>query len=848
MKKVLLGIFIAIGHQITAQTWLEMMHNPESNFYDIKKEYENYIAARDNAKADNPYKRWEHFMEPRVYPSGKIIDPAIVYTEYQKYLNDQARFKTAAAGGWSLLGPTTAVPSNGGAGRLNFVRFHPSSSSTIFVGSSSGGLWKTTNGGTSWTCNTDNLGVLGVSDIAINPSNTNIMYLATGDCNMGTTYSIGVLKSINGGSSWTTTGLSFSVSQARKINRLLINPTTTTMVFAATSDGVYRSTDSGTTWTKVLNTTDLKDMEFKPGDPSVVYAVSNKNFYKSTDSGASFTNITTGLPSSTTVNRLSLAVTPADPTYVYILGSKSSDSGFSGLYRSTDSGNSFTTRSTTPNILGNYQGGTPTSGGQGWYDLSLAVSPTNKDVVICGGVNIWYSSNGGTGWSMIAHWQGMGAPYVHADIHDLQFLPGSGTTFFAACDGGIFKTTNSGSAWSDLSDGLQIGELYKIGISATDSNLVISGWQDNHSVIYWGYNIWDAVLGGDGMDCFVDWSNTNYIYGSTQYGGLYRTANQGGSWTSIVSGITETGPWTTPWMMDPNNSQTLYAGFQNVWKSTNRGTLWSKPGNLGGSGNIVWLDVCAANTQYIYAARGNGVYKSTNGGTTWTNITGSLPTASAAITSVAVNPNNKDEIWATFSGYSSANKVFTSVDGGTTWTNISGGLPNLPVNCIVIQKNLAAKGIYVGTDVGVYYRDNTTGGWISFMTGLPNVIVNDLEIFYPSNIIRAGTYGRGVWQSPLHTKVISYPSVNDYANTLHNVNIYPNPTNGSFEISFVADASMTYDVSITNSLGEEVYFTEVKNFTGSYTHDVSLNNLSDGIYFLNINNGTNKISKKMVKY
>lgn len=757
-------------HFSSAQDWSQKMMDPSVNFYDVQQSFNQYWAGKtiEKGKGWKQFKRWEWFMEPRVFPTGDRATLLNAAANYKVYRDSIQMLKAPLPGNWTFLGPGTVPTGGGGAGRVNCIRFDPANSNNIFIGTPAGGLWKSTNGGTSWTTNTDQLTVLGVSDIAIDPTNSQIIYIATGDGDAGDTYSIGVLKSTDGGTTWNSTGLSWTVNQVRTISRLLINPNSPSTLLACTSNGIYRTTDAGASWTQTL-TGGRKDIEFKPGDPNTVYTC-GVTFWKSTNGGASFTQITSGLPASANVDRLAIAVTAADPAYVYVLAGRASDSGFYGFYRSTDSGTTFTTRATTPNLLGWSSTGSDT-GGQSWYDLSVAASPTNRDVVVVGGVNLWRSTNGGTSWSINGHWTGTGAPYVHADHHALEFLPGSGTTYFSGCDGGIFKTTNSGSAWTDFSSNLQIGQLYRLSNSATNANLTLSGWQDN------GTNRsnpnWARVIGGDGMECIIDYSNANIMYGELYYGEILKSTNGGTSFgTTIASsggtGVNADGNWVTPYIMHPTSNQTLIVGKGGLYRTTNGGTSWSTLGALsGGSGNVVAIAYAPSNPNYIYAAKSDAMYVSTNGGTSFNSITTGLPTSSASITYISVSNTNPSKVWVSFSGFSSGNKVFLSTNAGTSWTNYSTGLPNLPANCLVYQNGSSA-GIYVGMDVGVYYRDSLAPSWQAFNSGLPNVVVDELEIQYSSGKIRAATFGRGMWESTLFTAG-NFPPSADFSG---------NPTSG----------------------------------------------------------------------
>lgn len=601
--------------------------------------------------------------------------------------------------------------------------------------------------------------MIGCTDLAIDPNNSQVLYLATGDGYGSDTYSIGILKSTDGGLTWNTTGLVWNVSQTRRIRRLIIHPTNSNLLIAATTNGIYRTTNGGQNWSQVQSG-NFYDLEFKPGEPTTVYATSTQ-FYRSTNGGSSWTLISNGLPASSSVRRMEIAVTPANANYVYILAARQSDSGFLGVYRSTDSGVSFGTRSTTPNLLGwNSNGGD--EGGQGWYDLAIAASPTNANTVIVGGVNVWRSTNGGTGWTINGHWTGSGAPYVHADIHDLIFVPGSGTSYYAACDGGVFRTTNNGAAWTDLSNGLEIAQLYRIGLSATNPGLVISGWQDNGTNRLNG-TAWRRVIGGDGMECIIDHANASTMYGALYYGNIRKSTNGGTSFSTIVGsnadeGVNSRGLWVTPYVMHPTNSQTLLVGKSALYRSTNGGGNWSELGAISGSGQIRAIAYAPSDPQVIYAARTNTIHRSTNGGTAFSNITGNLP--NRTITYIGVSNEDPNTVYVTYSGYSANEKVYRSVNGGNTWVSYSQGLPNLPVNCIVHEKG-SNGAVYAGTDVGVYYRDATMNAWIPFNGGLPNVIVNELEIQYTTGKLRAATYGRGLWESDLYHIVVAPEAVMD---------------------------------------------------------------------------------------
>ena len=764
LKSQLFLAVLFLSYSLSAQVWVDNMNNPKLSFYEIQESFKAHWKNRlvEKGKGFKAFKRWEYYMKPRVYPSGDITLPSQNYGNYNvwKSQNSNTILSSSINGNWTIIGPI-GKPSGGGAGRLNFIRFDPNNSSIMYVGAPDGGLWKSTNGGLSWSTNTDGLTVIGVSDLAIDPSNSQIMYLATGDNDAGDTYSIGVLKSIDGGATWNPSGLVFPVSSARRISKILINPNNPQIIMAFASNGIWRSIDGGANWTQPTGTfNNIKDAEFKPGNPSVIYAASTV-FKKSTDGGLTWIEIITGL---TDIDRLAIAVTSANPAYVYVLAANSTDSGFLGLLRSTNSASSFSTRmssTSTNNILG-WDNGTD-AGGQGWYDLALAASPTNAEEIVTGGVNQWKSINGGTSFSLMSHWYGgYSMPYVHADVHDIVYSPTSGTTFFSANDGGIFKTINNGVSWTDISSNLAIAQQYRFSLSTTSATMILAGHQDNGTNRTINGTSWSEVTGGDGMDCLIDRTNNNLQISSIYYGDYYRTTSGSSSFSDIADPAVE-GEWVSCIHQDPVSPAVVYAGGRPaLYKTTNIAAAtvtWTAMATPNPAANpIEEFAIAPSNNQVIYVLKSGsgGVSKSINGGITFTSCTN--PTTAVAPTWVTISNTNPDIAFVVYSGYSSENKVFKTINGGLSWINLSAGLPNIPVNCIVYHNGTAnGDAIYIGTDVGVYYRDNSLSSWVDFTSGLPNCAISDLEIFYPNNKLRCATFGRGTWESDLYISIPGPP-------------------------------------------------------------------------------------------
>ncbi|VAW30535.1 Glycosyl hydrolase, BNR repeat precursor, partial [hydrothermal vent metagenome] len=764
-KRTLILLFLLAGftHYAQAQEWKKNLpQNKVKNHTLTLKDYQRAFAKywngeklKEAPKAENEvrdenyekFKRWEWYWESRVAPGTEAFPKTTAWDVFKQYMARQPKsIQQLNTGNWVSDGPSQTKGKYAGLGRVNCVAFSPVDTNTLYVGTASGGVWKTTDLGGNWTPLGDFNMALGVADIVVeNHGGQDIVYLGTGDKDHWDTYSVGVLKSIDGGQTWQKTGLDWKLTYRGMVYRILKDPNDDNTLWVSTNKGLFKTTDGGVTF-KLLDAHHFREIEFQPGSNTNMYAGDSwGGIFYSTDGGNSWTQSVD--KSGVNAGRVAIAVSADSANVVYGL-IVASDNGLYGVYRSRDYGHTFQVVQDTINLLGwNCSG--DDSGGQGWYDLVLVADPHNANRIFVGGVNNWTSDDGGHTWKLANHWSstcGGKNDIVHADKHYMAFQPGT-DALFECNDGGIYKS-NGGVHWTDFTSGMAISQIYRLSASATVSDEVISGLQDNGTKLF-SSGKWRDVMGGDGMDCQIDYTDVNVQYGESPNGDITRTKDHWQSSKDISSGITGSGAWVTPFVLDPKLHKTLYIGYQDVFKSTDQGDNWTKLSKWSGK-TLRSLAVAPSNTQYIYAATQAILYRSTDGGQSWSDITGSLPVNKASITYVTVKNDNPNKVWVTLGGFNNLG-VFETRNGGRSWENISTGLPEIPVNCIVqnvLNKDTAE--LYAGTDLGVYVQKGRSR-WIPFVGGrLPNVVVNDLEIRYDSlgsGKLYAGTFGRGLWSS-----------------------------------------------------------------------------------------------------
>lgn len=820
LRFMLLLPFIFQAQYVELAPW-QNVNNNRLTIQELETNFEEFWLQKDkNVRASGykPYKRYIEHWKQYTKEDGTIMPANEFWDQWRlkkTFIQSRSTFSNPISN-WTALGPFSHINTgswSSGQGRVNIVEVDPINPNTLYLGAPAGGIWKSTNGGNSWSPLTDELPQIGVSGIAIDPNNTNIIYIGTGDKDASDSYSVGVYKSLNGGSTWSATGLTFS-STTSKIGDVKIHPTNSQILWAATSAGIYKSTNAGESWSVVRTGNFSKgNIRLKPGNPDVVYAVSNNAFFKSTNGGTTFTQVTSNLPAAS--GRLVMDVTPANEDYLYILSANTS-SGFQGLYKSTDSGTTFTAMNTTTNVF---------ESTQAWYDLALCVSNTDPELVFTGCLNIWKSTNGGSTFTKFNSWsQPTSSRYTHADIHYLGY---HGNRLICGSDGGIYISTNNGENFEDKTSDAQISQFYKIAVAKQTTTKIMGGLQDNGG---YGLNndIWQNFYGADGMDTAIHPTNNNIYYGFTQNGGTLNISNtSGSSLDTVVSDPTgETGNWVTP--LKISNTGTLFSGFKklyrlngNSWVAQSTNTFTSNLSNIA-MDNIV--------NSTIYVSMNAILYKSIDNGLNFTT----LYTFPANITYVEINQSNSNKIYITTTG--TTGKVYQSTDSGVSFTDITTGIPNIGKNVIKHQQNHPDDAIYVGTSLGVFYKDNTLSSFVPFDTNLPNVSVRDLDINIIDNKIVAATYGRGVWMSNL-PQPLSVENIVTY-----NIGIYPNPNNGIFTVysHFYTPETITIlDVS-----GKKLQTFDSLN---DKYNTIDISNYASGIYFVKININGNETTKKVVK-
>ncbi len=679
------------------------------------------------------------------------------------------------------------------AGCTTTIAFDPTNPSVMYVGGTSGGVWKSTNQGSNWVSLTDTwIPNQSVASIAVDPKNHNTIYVGTGNgfASVDEFVGTGLYKSEDGGGTWARIG---SATLSGTIVKVLVDPVKSSVVFASaytTNRGVYRSTDSGVTWARVYTAQepvwDIEAGTVSGGTPDLYFAEGNNpggaatecGVYRSGNDGVAWSKIATTFPAGDSIGRCAISISAAHPERVFVLMANPNGDIINvtrSLFRSADNGGSWETIDVPSTLFDPSSEQAP----QGWYDCSLAVSPnssSNGDTIFIGGIYAFYNYNN-TGWVCYSgqignspdDWE---TSYGHVDHHAFAFNPQSSQIVYDGCDGGLYWSQNTGfvnptqqtSTWSYRSNAMVSNRIYHMGLDLIDSKETFVGLQDQGTwELVDGTNSVD-VFGGDGMQPLSYSGNTSTpFYVELPYGALY---DELGNPLPPANNpqFTDNENWDTPFKMSivsVNGApfyKCLYAGREHLWLSTDAGQDWEMNGATFNS-NITSIGLSHSSSNLIYVGAYGQISVTADGGTTWAMKSAGMPAGDAT----SIVTTNKNTNFALASFYSpTGNRVMRTTNQGSTWVNASGGsgaaLPAVGVNCVALDSTSPLSIWYAATDNGIYYTMDTGAHWSVAGSGIGLASCSDVEVQANKTTIRVATFGRGIWESNTSTLPIELAS------------------------------------------------------------------------------------------
>ncbi len=659
------------------------------------------------------------------------------------------------------LGPAPIATSGGYSGRISSVAASGSDPNLYYAGGADGGVWKTTDGGSSWAPLTDHMPTSAVGAIAIDPTDHDVVYVGTGEANYAnhSRYGLGIYKTVDGGATWLQ--LAEDVFAGRTFSKIVIDPNDTSTLYAAVARaggfpalaaakghpgaggavGVFKSIDAGVTWTHLtggIPAVEASDVAIDRQNPSTVYAAIGNIFgdlgngvYKSENAGASWTRLGGGLPTSG-VGRVSLDVSPSLPSTVYALFAQEASATGGGAsnmggFRSDDGGQTWVAR------------GSVNQSSYGWYLSCVSVKPDDPNTVFYGGLQArrYVGASGST------------VTPPHVDLHAWAW--DAAGRLLVGDDGGVHRTSNLGDSWVSLANNLGTTQLYA-GLSThpTEDEYVIAGFQDNGTNRRTGNSqSWPHVAGGDGGWTQVDQLDARRVFCESQgTGNLYRSTNGGASFNSSGIGLSGRNCFLPPFVIDPSNSSVMYYGTERVFRSTDGGSIWfARSGDLtDGAGAIRALAIAPSNPSYLYASTNDGnVQVSTDGGLTFTQILDDHPGWPRVTRELFIDPTDEHTVYLA-TAYFGETQIRRSRDTGATWEALDSNLPDIPVNVVAVDVRTTPAAIYAGTDAGVLRSLDDGGSWEEFPVGFPRVCVVDLVLDPARERLTVGTQGRGAWR------------------------------------------------------------------------------------------------------
>lgn len=831
-----------------------------------------------NSNYESKFYPSEHELIKRTFPfmqyDKKAYQQAYVKLEQMKRIKETNTLEKDN----KLLESKFVGPTNIG-GRIVDIEFNPKNPTIVYAAAATGGVFKSIDTGETWFPIFDDQPCLSIGDIGIDPNNPDIIFVGTGEANGGHNNfpGSGLYKSIDAGENWTFIGLDSTVS----ISRIIVDPSNSNRIFVAAlgsyfspnpESGVYLSEDGGDSWKNSLFVTDSTgavDLIINPNNPNIIYAAmwervrrpiynydshlygSTSGVYKSIDGGENWIKLgpQNGLPNPNVdrIGRIGLAISDSNPSTLYSLYNNGTT--ISGLYKSEDGGENWVQTASQ----------FPGSSDFSWYFGQVRVSNDNPSIVYVLDVSFLKSFNSGVSWDF----NSVGSANLHVDHHALAFHPENSNYIISGNDGGINISKDGGKNWLPKAE-LPITQFYEIGIDQTKTNSIYGGTQDNNTIrtLTGNYNDWENILGGDGFYVIVNPDNPNIIYAEWQFGALHKSIDGGNSFIPATNGIDPDEPtnWSTPVVIDPNNSDILYYGTHTLYKTVNSAENWFAISDKLTDysinkkiGTITTIAIAPANSDIICIGTDDGnVWLTINGGNEWENVSSQLPYR--WVTRVLFDPINENIIYVTFSGlkWSDSNaRIFRTDDLGTNWESINEGLPEAPINAIAID-NYDSRIIYLGNDVGAFVSYNSGESWDILGEGMPIVVVNDMKIHPTENYLVIGTHGRGIYTVDLNTIV----NVNNGNATLPSKFVlsqnYPNPFNPSTTIEYTIplnEKRWTKNVKIVvyNVLGKNIKKLVAKHQApGNYKITFDASELSSGIYYYQLTYDNITMTKKML--
>lgn len=820
-----------------------------SNYYDVvsKKRLElkalhaGKVLNRTEIKAVKQFERWAFFWRDRINSDGSF--PSAIEGWKNAGLLDTKKGTNSTANKssetWTNIGPQAnpvpnGYPSPPQLGRLNtfwrYVDATNANNNVLIVGAPTGGIWKSTDNGATWSPKFDTFAGIGITDIKGSSSvigTPGVLYATTGDYDgQQVLNSIGVFKSTDMGETWTVTGLDYKLNQGKLLGNLVVYDENTVVV--ATPADIMRTTDGGANWVSVYGYND--DVSFGRMASSGTNIVSTDTFegiHFSTDSGLNWTE----LVEPDAFGRYSVT---ADENGNFFVQNKTGQIKQVNL---TGAG-SLTNIGTIP---ADYDS-------QGGYNQILL---KRGDLFIDGSVNGNSSSDNGATWyrSLNGYKREPSDPgvYMHSDHHQAGYLD-TGLSFWNANDGGLSfinytSKTDQFPTVTYKSNGVVVTQIYTISInpSSNSNDDFLMANQDNDGFSKEGGK-WVSVIAGDGVSSAIDYTNPGIRYMGGTTGSMVRSDNTG--FTGNYQGNDIPKPadaeFVWPFNLHTTNSTIAYGGFDDLYKSTNISTtvsedpaeVWTKLN--AGVGNPITFE---NQGDYIAVVGTNGITRSVNGGTSWTSLT--QPTGQE-INSFSINGASAtgNTMYASVKAYNDGNKVFKTIDGGVTWENISGDLPNILIKKVLFKQNQTNENIFVGTELGVYFTTNGGVNWSKLGTNFPNVIVNDIKINYLSDKLYVGTYGRGMWEISIENSTLGTDEV--VFDTKPNV--FPNPVNDNVLNVRLSEYNSPVNYVIYNVVGGIV---SRGNFNQA-NNTLKLNRISKGMYIIRMNEGNKVFTHKFL--